>query len=96
MDWDDSYDEEWDNASGYENGDHHQDTDILGGSNDGLDPTNISDPASAYFFLSDDAQDEIEGTGKRRMKCLSCGHRFVGNTFDSCPKCESFLTEEAF
>ncbi|MDZ7697771.1 MAG: hypothetical protein U5R49_12900 [Deltaproteobacteria bacterium] len=50
MDWDDSYDEEWNDASGYEGGDHHPDADILGGSNDGLDPTDITDPASAYFF----------------------------------------------
>jgi hypothetical protein len=44
------------------------------GSGAGLDPMDISDPASAYLLLSDDAQDEVTGTGKKRMKCCSCGH----------------------
>ena len=64
------------------------------GSGSGLDPMDISDPASAYFLLSDDAQDEITGTDKKRMKCRSCGHRFTGDIYDRCPKCDSLNTEE--
>jgi len=48
------------------------------GSGSGIDPMDISDPASAYFLLSDDAQDEITGTGKKKMKCRGCDHRFAG------------------
>jgi len=33
----------------------------------GLDPMEITNPASAYLFLSDDAQDEITGTDKKKM-----------------------------
>jgi len=54
----------------------------------------ISDPASAYFLVSDDAQDEISGTGKKRVKCLAYGHRFLGEFYDRCPKCDSLNTEE--
>ena len=65
MDWDDSYDEEWDDASGYEDGNNHMDgIGASGGadsSNDALNPTDIRNPASAYLFLSDEAQDEISG-----------------------------------
>jgi predicted Zn-ribbon and HTH transcriptional regulator len=60
----------------------------------GLDPMDISDPASAYFLLSDDAQDEIAGSDKKRMKCRVCGRRFMGEIYDRCPKCDSFDTEE--
>ncbi len=31
----------------------------------GIDPMDIADPASAHLFLSDDAQDEITGSGKK-------------------------------
>ncbi|MBC8420778.1 MAG: hypothetical protein H8E10_19525 [Desulfobacterales bacterium] len=61
----------------------------------GLDPMDITDPASAYLFLSDDAQDEITGSGKTRMKCRSCGYRFSGEIYDRCPECFSPDTEEA-
>jgi predicted Zn-ribbon and HTH transcriptional regulator len=59
-----------------------------------LYPMGITDPTSAYFFLSDDAQDEIAGSDKKRMKCRSCGHRFTRETYDRCPKCDSLDTEE--
>lgn len=36
------------------------------GSGSGLDPMDISDPTSAYLLLSDDAQDEIIGTDKKK------------------------------
>jgi rubrerythrin len=55
----------------------------------------IVNPVSAYFFLSDDAQDEISGEKKENMKCQSCGHRFAGETYESCPECFSPDTEEA-
>ena len=55
---------------------------------------NIANPVSAYFFLSDDAQDEITGDKRRNMKCGSCGHRFAGESYESCPKCYSINTDE--
>jgi len=54
----------------------------------------IANPVSAYFFLSDDAQNEVSGSGKKRMKCLSCGHRFTGEIYASCPECFRHGTEE--
>ncbi|MFH1952275.1 MAG: hypothetical protein ABIL06_11740 [Pseudomonadota bacterium] len=73
----------------------HRDTAVLDkGSEGGLDQMDIADPASAYLFLSDDAQDEISGTGKKIMKCLSCGHMFMGEMYDSCPGCFSSANEE--
>ena len=54
----------------------------------------ITSPASAYLFLSDDAQDETSGGKKNNMKCLSCGHLFIGEFYDSYPKCFSSDTEE--
>jgi len=64
------------------------------GSGDGLDPMDIGDPASAHFLLSDDAQDEITGTDKKKMKYRSCGYRFTGEIYARCPKCDSLNTEE--
>jgi hypothetical protein len=61
-------------------------------SQDGFDPMEITDPLSAYFFLSDDAQDEIDGSDRKRMKCGDCKHRFMGEIYDSCPKCNSINT----
>jgi len=54
----------------------------------------IVNPVSAYFFLSDDAQDEITGEKRKNMKCRSCGHRFAGESYESCPKCHSINTYE--
>ena len=28
------------------------------------------------------------------MKCQSCGHRFAGESYESCPECYSFNTDE--
>ena len=36
-----------------------------GSSEGGLDTMNIVNPVSAYFFLSDEAQDEISGSDKK-------------------------------
>lgn len=56
----------------------------------------IVNPVSAHFFLSDDAQDEISGSGRKKMKCLSCGHKFSGESYDNCPECYSVNTDEVF
>jgi len=91
MDWNDESD------NGYDHMAHDsQSTGSMPdeGSERGLDPLDIDDPTSAYLFLSDDAQDEITGTGKKKMKCLSCGYRFMGEIYDRCPKCESLDNEE--
>ena len=93
MDWDDEY------GNGYNDMDFasHRDNSMpdKGNSGGGLNPMDIANPVSAYFFLSDDAQVEISGTGKKRMKCLSCGHLFTGEVYGRCPECFSSNTEEA-
>ena len=92
MDWDDEYDNgynDMDNASQRE-----ESMSDKGSSEGGLDRMDIANPVSAYFFLSDDAQEEITGSDKKKMKCLSCGHQFLGEFYDSCPECFSSDTEE--
>jgi rubrerythrin len=42
----------------------------------------------------DDAQDEISDTDKTKMRCLTCGHKFIGEIYDDCPECFSPNTEE--
>jgi len=60
MDWDDEYDN-MDDAS-------HREESFPGKSTEGgLDPMAITDPVSAYFILSDDAQEEISGADKKKM-----------------------------
>ncbi len=59
----------------------------------GFDPMDIVNPVSAYFFLSDDAQDEISGSDKKTMKCLSCELLFTGEIYDRYPECFSPDTE---
>ena len=98
MDYDDEYDEEYDDALEYEDSDYNT-TGSDGmkeeeGGERSFDPLDITNPKSAYFFLSDDAQDEIEDTGKKKMRCFSCGHRFMGEIYDDCPECFSDNTEE--
>ena len=91
MDWDDEYDNgynDMDNAS-------QRDGSMPDKSAEGrLDPMDIANPVSAYFFLSDDAQDEISGGKKKNMKCGSCAHRFAGESYEICPECFSSDTEE--
>lgn len=53
----------------------------------GLDPMNLRDPVNAYFFLSDDVQDELGNPQNRKLKCLLCGHEFQGRKTDHCPIC---------
>jgi len=98
MDWDDEFDDNYDSDSAYDNthSTFQRDEPTPDGSNarNGFDPRDIANPVSAYFFLSDDAQDEIDGSTRKRMKCRSCGKRFMGETYDSCPECFSINTEE--
>lgn len=92
MDDDEEYDDEYDDFS-Y---DSRESENIVreGGSKNDFDPLDITDPRSAYFFLSDDVQDDLDGSDKPLMRCLSCGHKFKGVIYDSCPKCFSINTEE--
>lgn len=86
---------DWDNE--YDNMDYisHREESIPDKSTEGgLDPMDISDPVSAYLFLSEDAQDEISGRGKKRMKWLSCGHIFVGEIYGRCLECFNPDTED--
>jgi len=87
MDWDDEFDEMM-------HGGGSAGSMLDEGSGSGLDPMDIANLGSAFFLLSDDAQDEITGSDKRRMKCLECAHTFVGEIYDRCPKCDSIDTEE--
>jgi hypothetical protein len=82
MDWDDELDE-------IIHGTGHAGSMVDQASEGRLDPTDITDPASAYFLLSDDAQDEIAGSDKKRMECRACGRRFMGEIYDRCPECFS-------
>ena len=92
MDWDDEYD------NGYDDMGHtsHRNNSMpdTGNSDGGLDFKDIANPVSAYFFLSDDVQDEITGEKKKNMKCGSCGHKFTGESYESCPQCYSVNTDE--
>lgn len=91
MDWDDEYDNRYDEV----NDASHRDEATSDKSAEGrLDLMDIVNPVGAYFFLSDDAQDEICGEKKKNMKCLSCGHRFTGESYDRCPECFGSDTEE--
>jgi len=90
MDWDDEFDNDFREIAN----DAHRDSSMSGiDPVGGLDPADISNPASAYLFLSDDAQDEIAGSDKKKMKCRVCGHRFKREIYDRCAKCGSFDTE---
>jgi len=91
MDWDDELNSGYD---GMAHGANHVSGTPAEASLDGLDPTDISDLASVYLLLSDDAQDEISGAGKKKMKCRSCGHRFMGEIYDRCPECFSSDIDE--
>jgi len=91
MDWDDEFDNGY-NDMNYAS--HREGSMPDKGADEGHDPIDISNPVSAYFFLSDDAQDEISGEKRKNMKCRSCGHRFAGKSYDSCPECHSANTDE--
>ena len=62
MYWDDEYDNGYDGTNYSEQDGSMPDKDSEGG----LDPMNIANPAISYFFLSDDAQEEIGGWKRKR------------------------------
>ena len=65
MDWDDEFGNGHDDMGVASHGNSSiQDE---SGSEGGIDPLDIANPASAYFFLSDDAQDEISGEKRRKI-----------------------------
>jgi len=66
MDWDDDYDNGYDDMGYVSQRDGSMPDE--GSSGGGLDPMNIVNPVSAYFFLSDDAQDEISGAKKKNTE----------------------------
>ena len=98
MSWDDEFDEEYDDALKYEDSDYSPpesgDMPEKDEAGDGFDPMDITNPVNAFFFLSDDAQDAIQGSNKKEMRCLTCGHKFLGDSYDDCPECFSPNTEE--
>ena len=87
MDWDDGYDN-------MDYSPHREEATSDKSAEGGLNAMDITSPASVYLFLGDDAQDEITRGGKTRMKCFSCGHLFIGESYDRCPECFSPDTEE--
>jgi hypothetical protein len=64
------------------------------GAEDGLDPFDLDNPVAAYFFLSDDAQDELGNPLNQKLKCQLCGHKFLGRKIDQCPKCYGSVFRE--
>ena len=93
MDYDDFYDDHYqDHSYGPSSGSElpeHQSEDEKN-----LDSFDFHDPESAYFFLSDDVQEEIQNSLDRKLKCLLCEHEFVGRKTDHCPVCYGMLLEE--
>lgn len=91
MDFDDFFDEQYDYE--IEGQDIHSvdseynSSKISDESENGLHPLNFHDPLSAFLFLSDDVQDELENTEKRKRECLACEHKFTGQITDQCPVC---------
>lgn len=91
MDFDDFFDEQYDYE--IEGQDIHSvDSGFVSSkegneSENGLHPLNFHDPLSAFLFLSDDVQDELGNTEKRKRECPSCGHKFRGQITGQCPIC---------
>jgi hypothetical protein len=86
MDYDDDFSNEYDSdpvgsGSGFDLSNDQ------GGVERSLDSLNWRDPVNAYFFLSDDAQDELGHPQKRKLKCRLCGNEFLGQKTDHCPIC---------
>lgn len=88
MDFDDDFDNDY-GSDPVGSGSGFNLSNEQGGVETNLDPLNFRDPVNAYFFLSDDVQDELGNPQKRKMKCLSCGHEFFGQIADYCPECYS-------
>ena len=64
-----------------------------GGTEKNLDPLNVRDSVNAYFFLSDDVQDEIQNPQNQKLKYLLCKHEFLGQTGNSCPICYGTVSQ---
>jgi len=56
----------------------------------------ITNPASAYLFLSDDVQDEIRWKDHKRIRIQSCGDRFAGDLMKVAQNAIMFFAEEVF
>ena len=85
MDFDDEFDDAWEDEFG---GQDEQSGDEIE-----EDTSLFESPLKAYMLLSDDAQDEIEGGKKIRLRCLLCSHKFGGSIGQACPACFSARTE---
>jgi len=85
MDYDDDFDNQFDSDSVRSSPDYDLSND-QGGSETNLDPLNFRNPMNAYFILSDDAQDKLGSPQKRKLKCLLCGHEFLGQIGNYCPE----------
>ncbi|NQT57145.1 MAG: hypothetical protein HQ551_13055 [Desulfobacteraceae bacterium] len=86
MDFDDDFDNGYDSgptgsSSGYDLSNDQ------GGTERNFDRLDFRNPMNAYFLLSDDAQDEIQNPQNQKLKCLLCGHEFLGRKTDRCPIC---------
>jgi hypothetical protein len=92
MDFDDFFDD-YENDSVGSSSDYGLSNE-QGGVEKNLDPFNFHNPVSAYLFLSDDVQDELENPLNRKLKCLLCGHRFLGRKIDQCPECYGSVFSE--
>ena len=92
MDYDDEFDDQYDDSSYYSA--KSENISKEGGLKRAFDPLDITVPRSEFFFLSDDVQDDLDERDKPLMRCLSCGQRFKGVIYDSCPKCFCVNTEE--
>ena len=93
MDYDDDFNNEYDSDPGRSSPDYDLSND-QGGVERNIDPLNFRNPVNAYFFLSDDVQDELGSSQKRNLKCLLCGHEFLGRIGDYCPECYATRVSE--
>ena len=85
MDFEDSFDE-YENDSAGSSSDYGL-SDDQGGTDKNLDQFNLRDPVSVYLFLSHNAQEQLQNPLNRQLRCLLCGHRFLGRKTDQCPEC---------
>ena len=86
MDYDDDFFDQYDSDPVRSSPDYDLSDDQGKGGN-GLDPLNIRNPVNSYFFLSDDAQDEIQNPQNQKLRCRLCRHEFLGRKTDQCPIC---------
>ena len=93
MDFDDFFDE-YENDSG-DSFSYYGLSDNQDGGENNLDPFNLDDPVSAFLFLSDDVQEELENPLNRQLRCLLCGYKFWGRKTDQCPECFGSVFKEA-